>query len=172
MKILQWKWIFTGSKTCCTIWRPFWFAIAAILNPKWSPRYKNPPIWAKFGFQVDYDVTNWYPLFGSHAMILQIISYLVLFVFDIYLLICFIIVFFSLFFFWKRGCFVSSFDIFFYNLFWLHLYLQLKGNGDLHVFLNSVMNPHIVDNNLVDLIGNVVRQITLDTIGLVCILNA
>jgi hypothetical protein len=20
----QWKWIFTGSKTCCTIWRPFW----------------------------------------------------------------------------------------------------------------------------------------------------
>jgi hypothetical protein len=80
--------------------------------------------------------------------------------------------FFSLFFFWKRGCFVSSFDIFFYNLFWLHLYLQLKGNGGLHVFLNSVMNPHIVDNNLVDLIGNVVRQITLDTIGLVCILNA
>ena len=59
MKIFQWKWIFTGSKTCCTIWRPFWFAIAAILNPKWSPRYKNPPIWAKFGFQVDYDVTNW-----------------------------------------------------------------------------------------------------------------
>ena len=114
MKIFQWKWIFTGSKTCCTIWRSFWFAIAAILNPKWSPRYKNPPIWAKFGFQVDYDVTNWYPLFGSHAMILQIISYLVLFVFDICLLICFIIVFFfSLFFFWKRGCFVSSFDIFF-----------------------------------------------------------
>ena len=60
---------------------------------------------------------------------------------------------------------------FFYNLFWLHLYLQLKGNGGLHVFLNSVMNPHIVENNLIDLIGNVVRQITLDTIGLVCILN-
>jgi hypothetical protein len=47
------------------------------LNPKWSPKYKNPPIWAKFGFQVDYDVANWYPLFGSHVMILQIISYLV-----------------------------------------------------------------------------------------------
>jgi hypothetical protein len=21
-------------------------------------KYKNPPIWAKFGFQVDYDVAN------------------------------------------------------------------------------------------------------------------
>jgi hypothetical protein len=28
------------------------------LNPKWSPKYKNPPIWAKFDFQVDYDVAN------------------------------------------------------------------------------------------------------------------
>jgi hypothetical protein len=44
------------SKTWCTIWPPFWFAMAAILNPNWSPKYKNPPIWAKFGFQVDYDV--------------------------------------------------------------------------------------------------------------------
>jgi hypothetical protein len=50
MKRFQWKWIFTGSKTCCTIWQPFWFAMAAIL--------KTPPIWAKFGFQVDYDVAN------------------------------------------------------------------------------------------------------------------
>jgi hypothetical protein len=33
-----------------------WFAMAAILNPKWPPKYKNPPIWPKFGFQVDYDV--------------------------------------------------------------------------------------------------------------------
>jgi hypothetical protein len=32
--------------------------MATILNPKWSPKYKNPPIWAKFGFQVDYDVAN------------------------------------------------------------------------------------------------------------------
>jgi hypothetical protein len=47
------------------------------LNPKWPPKYKNPPIWEKFGFQVDYDVANWYPLFGSHVMIVQIISYLV-----------------------------------------------------------------------------------------------
>jgi hypothetical protein len=54
MKRFQWKWIFTGSKTCCTIWRPFWFAVAAILNPKWPPKYKNPPIWAKFGFQGIY----------------------------------------------------------------------------------------------------------------------
>jgi hypothetical protein len=48
MKRFQWKWIFTGSKTCCTIWRPFWFAI---LNQNWPPKYKNPPIWAKFGFK-------------------------------------------------------------------------------------------------------------------------
>jgi hypothetical protein len=50
------KWIFTGNKTCCTI--PFWFAMVAILNQKWQPKYKNPPIWTKFGFQVDYDVAN------------------------------------------------------------------------------------------------------------------
>ena len=93
MKRFQWKWIYTGSKTCCTIWQPFWsamaailnqnkkilrfgrtlvsmeimmlridihrwFAMAAILNPKWSPKYQNPPIWKKFDFQVDYDVAN------------------------------------------------------------------------------------------------------------------
>jgi hypothetical protein len=32
--------------------------MAAILNQKWPPKYKNPPIWAKIGFQVDYDVAN------------------------------------------------------------------------------------------------------------------
>ena len=32
MKRFQWKWIFTGSKTCCTIWRPFWFAMVAIFK--------------------------------------------------------------------------------------------------------------------------------------------
>jgi hypothetical protein len=31
------------------------------LNPKWPPIYKNPSIGAKFGFQEDYDVANWYP---------------------------------------------------------------------------------------------------------------
>ena len=35
-----------------------WFAMAAILNSKWPPKYKNPLIWAKFGFQVDFDVGN------------------------------------------------------------------------------------------------------------------
>jgi hypothetical protein len=35
-----------------------WFAIVAILNPKWSPKCKNPLIWAKIGFQVDFDVGN------------------------------------------------------------------------------------------------------------------
>ena len=32
------------------LWRHF--------NPKWPPKYKNPLIWTKFGFQVDYDVAN------------------------------------------------------------------------------------------------------------------
>jgi hypothetical protein len=39
------------------------------LNPKWPPKYKNPPIWTKFAFQVDYDVANWYPslvCYGGH----------------------------------------------------------------------------------------------------------
>jgi hypothetical protein len=60
MKRFQWKWIFTGSKICCTILRRFRFAMAAILNSKLLPKYKNPP---KFGFQVDYDVANSYPIF-------------------------------------------------------------------------------------------------------------
>ena len=63
MKRFQWKWIFTGSKPCCTILQPFRFSMATIWNPKWLPKYKHPPIWAKFGFQVDYDVANWYPNF-------------------------------------------------------------------------------------------------------------
>ena len=53
IKRFPWKWIFTGSKTCCTILRPFQFAMVAILNPKWPPKYKNPPIWAKFGTTID-----------------------------------------------------------------------------------------------------------------------
>jgi hypothetical protein len=32
--------------------------LAAILDSKWPPKYKNPPIWKKFDFQVDYDVAN------------------------------------------------------------------------------------------------------------------
>jgi hypothetical protein len=24
-----------------------WFAMTAIFNSKWPPKYKNPPIWAK-----------------------------------------------------------------------------------------------------------------------------
>jgi hypothetical protein len=35
-----------------------WFAMVAILNPKWLLKYKNSPIWTKCGFQVDYDVAN------------------------------------------------------------------------------------------------------------------
>ena len=46
-----------------------WFAMVAILNLKWPPKYKNPPIWVKCGFQVDYDVAYWYPslvCYGGH----------------------------------------------------------------------------------------------------------
>jgi hypothetical protein len=46
-----------------------WFVMAAILNPIWPPKYKTPPIWTKFGFQVDYDVANWYQslvCYGGH----------------------------------------------------------------------------------------------------------
>jgi hypothetical protein len=35
-----------------------WFVMAVTLNPKWPPKYKNPSIWAKFCFQVDFDVGN------------------------------------------------------------------------------------------------------------------
>ena len=58
MNRFYWKWMLTGSETCCIIWRPFWFAMVAILNQKWPPKYKNLPIWAKFGFQHDR-VKNW-----------------------------------------------------------------------------------------------------------------
>jgi hypothetical protein len=37
MNRFQWKWIFTGNKTCCT--KPFWFAMVAILNQKWPPKW-------------------------------------------------------------------------------------------------------------------------------------
>jgi hypothetical protein len=48
-----------------------WFAMMAILNPKWRPKYKNPPIWKKFDFLVDYDVANWYQslvCYGGHSV--------------------------------------------------------------------------------------------------------
>jgi hypothetical protein len=48
MKRFQWKWIFTRSKTCCTILRPFLFAMVAILNPKLLPKYKNPQLEPSF----------------------------------------------------------------------------------------------------------------------------
>jgi hypothetical protein len=48
MKRFQWKWMFTGSKTCYTIWRPFWFAMVAILNQKWPPKYKNPEMYPQY----------------------------------------------------------------------------------------------------------------------------
>jgi hypothetical protein len=31
------------------------------LNPKRPPKTQISPIWAKFGFQVDFHLANWYP---------------------------------------------------------------------------------------------------------------
>jgi hypothetical protein len=45
-----------------------WFAMAVILNPKWPPKYKNPPIWTKFGFQVDYDVAPKWSPYGAACL--------------------------------------------------------------------------------------------------------
>jgi hypothetical protein len=43
-----------------------WFAMVAILNPKWPSKYKNPPTWAKFGFEAKF-CPNWRIfVFGGH----------------------------------------------------------------------------------------------------------
>jgi Ulp1 family protease len=55
----------------CQVSKPFRFAMVAILNPKWPPKYHNPPIWAKFGFQVYYDVANWYPNFTGMLSVMS-----------------------------------------------------------------------------------------------------
>ena len=34
--------------------------VAMVTKVQNGAKYKNPPIWAKFGFQVDYDVANCY----------------------------------------------------------------------------------------------------------------
>jgi hypothetical protein len=31
-----------------------WFAMAAVFNPKWPPKYKNPPIWAKLAIILNF----------------------------------------------------------------------------------------------------------------------
>jgi hypothetical protein len=51
---------FPSRLWCCELKSIVCFAMVAILNPKWPPKYKNSPIWKKFDFQVDYDVANWY----------------------------------------------------------------------------------------------------------------
>ena len=61
--------LFPSRLWCCELisiigllWWPFW-----IQNGHQNT--KNPPIWTKFGFQVEYDVANWYPLlvcYGGH----------------------------------------------------------------------------------------------------------
>jgi hypothetical protein len=37
------------------------------IGDQWPPKYKNSPISAKFCFQVDYDVVNWYPSLVCYA---------------------------------------------------------------------------------------------------------
>jgi hypothetical protein len=60
---------FPSRLSCCELisivgllWWPFW-----IQNGRQNK--KNPPIWKKFDFHVDYDVANWYEslvCYGSH----------------------------------------------------------------------------------------------------------
>ena len=57
-----WKFVGISIVVCGSFW-----GVAKIQNGGCCPRYKmaakykNPPIWEKFGFQVYYDVANWYP---------------------------------------------------------------------------------------------------------------
>ena len=72
MKRFQWKWIFTGSKTCCTILWPFRFAMAAIWNPKWPSKYKNPQILGKILYYYRHDskkLGSNYFLLCSHTIL-------------------------------------------------------------------------------------------------------
>ena len=43
--------------------------MATILNRKWPPKYKNPPIWAKFDFQHDR-VKNWALIISCYVLTL------------------------------------------------------------------------------------------------------
>jgi hypothetical protein len=43
--------------------------MVAILNQKWSPKYKDPAIWAKFGFQHDR-VKNWALIISCYVLTL------------------------------------------------------------------------------------------------------
>ena len=63
-------------KLCRNIHRRMWqllggwkkFEMAAVMaRYNMAANYKNHPIWAKFGFQVDYDVTNWYSSLGCYG---------------------------------------------------------------------------------------------------------
>ena len=62
----QTSWNFVGIST--VVWQLFggWkkfkmAAIAMVTKVQMAAKYKNPLIWVKFDFQVDYDVANWYP---------------------------------------------------------------------------------------------------------------
>jgi hypothetical protein len=91
MNRFQWKWLFTGSKTCRTIWRPFWFAMVAILNHKWLPKYKNPPIWAKLFLAMFSHYSSFIPLvlvlfvWGTFAMLCVTVTNIYILFWGVYL---------------------------------------------------------------------------------------
>jgi putative Ca2+/H+ antiporter (TMEM165/GDT1 family) len=58
MKRFQWKWIFTGSKICCTILQILSVCYGGHFESKMTAKIQKSPNWAKFGFQVDSDVAN------------------------------------------------------------------------------------------------------------------
>ena len=64
---LSWNFVGISTVVCGSFWGCWknskWWPLP------WYPRYKIPPLWAKFGFQVDYDVANWYSsmvCYGGH----------------------------------------------------------------------------------------------------------
>ena len=68
MKRFQWKWIFTGSKTCCTILQPFRFVMVAILNPKLPPKSSDlGEIW--YYYRHDR-VKNWALIISCYVLTL------------------------------------------------------------------------------------------------------
>jgi hypothetical protein len=50
---------FPPNRRIFVFWWPFWIQNGHHSKPKWSPYgAKNPPIWEKFGFQVDFLLAN------------------------------------------------------------------------------------------------------------------
>ena len=69
MKRFQWKWIFTGSKTCCNILRPFSVRYDSKITAKIQKSSDLSEIW--FPSRLSYDVANWYPNFTGMLSIMS-----------------------------------------------------------------------------------------------------